>query len=85
MHAVLELLLCAPPPPTLPAQSETPIYVLYFIIIIIIFWLHHMTCRILVPQPGIEPAPLAAKAQSPNHWTAKEYSSMYTFSGKTHV
>ena len=29
-------------------------------------------CEILVPQPGIEPGPSAVKAQSPNHWTAKE-------------
>ena len=30
------------------------------------------TCRILVPQPGVEPAPWAAKVQSPNHWTTRE-------------
>ena len=28
--------------------------------------------RILVPQPGIEPAPSAVEAQSLNHWTARE-------------
>ena len=28
-----------------------------------------MACGILVPQPGIEPAPSAVKARSPNHWT----------------
>ena len=27
---------------------------------------------ILVPQPGIEPMPLALGAQSLNHWTARE-------------
>ena len=32
-----------------------------------------MACAILVPQPGIEPAPLVVKAQSPNHWTAREF------------
>ena len=32
----------------------------------------HMTCRILVPQPGIELLPPAVEAQSPNHWTARE-------------
>ena len=26
------------------------------------FWLCHVACRILVPRPGMEPAPL-------NHWT----------------
>ena len=29
--------------------------------------------RILVLQPGIETAPLAVKAQNPNHWTAREF------------
>ena len=27
---------------------------------------------ILVPRPGIEPMPLALKAQSLNHWVARE-------------
>ena len=27
---------------------------------------------ILVPQPGMEPAPPAVEARSPNHWTARE-------------
>ena len=33
------------------------------------FWLHCATCRILVPWPGIKPAPLALEAQSLNHWS----------------
>ena len=36
------------------------------------FWLHHRACRILVPQPGIEPAPPAVQVQSLNPWTARE-------------
>ena len=28
-------------------------------------------CRLLVPQPGIEPRPLTVKARSPNHWTTR--------------
>ena len=32
-----------------------------------------MSCRILVLQPGIEPAPSAMKVQSPNHWTARAF------------
>ena len=31
-----------------------------------------MTCRILVPQPGIEPTPPAVEAQSLHHWTTRE-------------
>ena len=30
-------------------------------------------CGILVPQPEIQPRPLAVKAQSPNDWTTKEF------------
>ena len=32
----------------------------------------HQACRILVPQPGIEPVPPAPGVQSLNHWTARE-------------
>ena len=31
-----------------------------------------MACRILVPQPGIEPMPSAVEARNLNHWTARE-------------
>ena len=33
----------------------------------------HVACRILVTQPGIEPASLAVEAWGPNHWIAKEF------------
>ena len=32
-----------------------------------------MLCRTLVPHPGIEPTPPAVEAQSPNHWTTREF------------
>ena len=32
----------------------------------------HATCRILVPWPGIKPAPFTVKAVSVNHWTTRE-------------
>ena len=32
-----------------------------------------MVRQILVPRPGIEPMPYALKAQSLNHWTAREF------------
>ena len=38
----------------------------------LLFWLCHEACGTLVPQPGIEPAPPAVEARSPNHWTARE-------------
>ena len=38
-------------------------------------WQHCLACGILVPRPGIEPAPSAVRAQSPNHWTAREFPS----------
>ena len=37
------------------------------------FWPCLLACRILVPQSGIEPGPRAVKAQSPNHWTTREF------------
>ena len=33
-------------------------------------WLCHTACRILVPQPGIEPG--VEKVPSPKHWPARE-------------
>ena len=35
-------------------------------------WLCHAAYEILVPQPGIEPAPPEVEAWSLNHWTARE-------------
>ena len=35
--------------------------------------LHSLGCRILVPQPGIEPTPPTVKARSPNYWTPREF------------
>ena len=37
------------------------------------FWSHCAACGNLVPWPGIEPGPRAVKAQSPNHWTTREF------------
>ena len=36
--------------------------------------MRHSGWRILVPQPEIEPLPLAEEAQSLNHWTTREVS-----------
>ena len=38
-----------------------------------LFWLCHAACGTLAPQPGIEPRP-SVKAQSPNHWSSREFS-----------
>ena len=37
-----------------------------------LFLVHHMACRILVPQPGIKPASPAVEAWSLNHLTTRE-------------
>ena len=39
------------------------------VFLLLFFWPHHAACGILAPRPGIEPGPLAVKAQSPKHWT----------------
>ena len=41
-----------------------------------------MTCRILVPWPGIKPELPAAEAQSLNHWTAREFPSLFLCMGR---
>ena len=45
---------------------------LIWIIYLFIYWMCHVVCRILVPQPGIKPAPLTVEAWGPN-WIAKEF------------
>ena len=44
-----------------------------------IFWLHPVTCGILVPRPGIEPVPPAVEARSLNHWTAREVHTLHFY------
>ena len=49
-------------------QIFGPLYFIY------LFIGHTM---ILVPWPGIEPAPLAEEVWSPNHWTAREFPCLF--------
>ena len=37
-----------------------------------VFQPHHQACGILVPWPGMEPAPPALELQSLNHWPTRE-------------
>ena len=51
-------------------------WLLFFFLMFVIYlfiWPCRRACGILVPWPGIEPVPSAVKAQSPNHWTAREF------------
>ena len=45
----------------------------FFPLFFFFFWLHCMAYRILVPWLGIEPMPPVVEAQSPNHWTTREF------------
>ena len=36
-------------------------------------WPYHVACAILLPQPGTKPRLSAVRAQSPEHWIAKEF------------
>ena len=38
-----------------------------------------LASMILVPQAGIEPGPPAVEVWRPNHWTAREFSSLAAF------
>ena len=40
------------------------------------FWACHTTCRILVPQPGIEPGPQQWRC-SPSHWSERGFPENY--------
>ena len=42
-------------------------------IFIFFFWPCLASCGILVPRPGIEPAPPALETRSPNHRTTREF------------
>ena len=42
-----------------------------FLLVFKFFLPHCMACRILFPQPEMEPAPPAVEAQILNHWTAR--------------
>ena len=44
-----------------------------FFHLFIYFFPHYLACRILAPQPGIEPRSSAMKASSPKHRTAREF------------
>ena len=50
-----------------PGAQTSDLFFFFF------FWLCHVACGILVSQPGIETAPLAVRAQSPNRWTARDF------------
>ena len=42
------------------------------LLIFFLSWPHPKVCRILVPQTGIEPAPLSLEGRVFNHWTTRE-------------
>ena len=46
-------------------------------ITIFFFWPHHTDCGIPVPRPGTKPGPPAVEAQSNNHWTAREFPTIF--------
>ena len=58
-----------PLPPTLPTLPRIQNHIVGFGF----FWPCCAACGILVPQPGMEPAPSAVKSRGPNHWTAREF------------
>ena len=45
---------------------------MYVCVYIYIYWLHHVACTILVPQPGSKSMPPAVEAWILNHWTTRE-------------
>ena len=43
-----------------------------FLFYLFIYLFCHVSCGILVPRPGVQPAPPAVEAWSLNHWTTRE-------------
>ena len=37
------------------------------------FWPHHVTCKILVPWPRMEPGAMEVNMPSANHWITREF------------
>ena len=59
--------------PFLPATQETSrVCICLFFFFFLTFWLCLLARGILVPRPGIEPAPPAVEAQSLNHRSTRE-------------
>ena len=50
---------------------------LFFFSLFIFPWPYLVACGILVPQSGIKPGLIAVKAQSRNHWTAREFPTLF--------
>ena len=55
---------------SLPPSSHS--LVKLFVCLFLVFWSHRAACGILVPLPGIQLAPPAAKGRNLNHWTTRE-------------
>ena len=53
--------------------------VFYFYLSVLFFGLRRAACRVLVPQPGIEPALPAVEEQSLNHWAARGFPAVFFF------
>ena len=60
---------------SLPSLPIIPLLLPFFFLLLlfILFWLCPAACGIFVPQLGIKPTPLAVKALSLNHRTAREF------------
>ena len=57
-------------------------YILLFLnySVVFYFWLYHVACGIIVPQPGMEPVPPTLEAWSLNHWSTVDQISPQFFS-----
>ena len=51
---------------------HVPLFYEAFFVFFFFFWQNHLTCRVFVPWPQIEPAPPVVEAQSLNHWTTRK-------------
>ena len=54
-------------------------------VLLFVFWLHPEPCRILVPQPGIEPMPPELEGQRLSHLSTREFSEKSIFKKNVYI
>ena len=66
-------------PSQMPDSDIFPVYYFWGLSFFLFLAVPPTACGILVPQPGIEPKPLAVEARSLNHWTTRREVSLSLF------
>ena len=71
MSIKISFILLRKPPRRADSRDSTRSRFSFFFLFILFYFFCSAAYGVLVPRLGIEPGPLAVRAQSPNHWTAR--------------